>query len=104
MSSSSRDVFRTGIDGPSWSFASDSPASPAPALLETSGEDDSRCSVDQMSVSSTYLNLDAHSSSSEDDSQDLAERSDLSVTLFCDSEEAGTRVNSDQVSSGVKDI
>ena len=48
-----------------------------------------------MSVSSTYLNLDALSSSSEDDSQDLAERSDFSVTLFCDSEEVGTRVNFD---------
>ena len=55
---------------PPWSIASDSPASPAPARLETSGEEDSRCLVDQMSVSSTYLNLDALSSSSEDDSQD----------------------------------
>ena len=44
---------------PPWSVASDSPASPAPARLEMSGEDDSRCSVDRMSVSSTYLNLDA---------------------------------------------
>ena len=33
---------------PLWSIASDSPASPAPAWLETSGEEDSRCSVDQM--------------------------------------------------------
>ena len=32
-------------------------------------------------------------------SKDLAERSDLSITLFCDSDEAGTRVNSDQVLS-----
>ena len=84
---------------PPWSVASDSPASPAPARLEMSGEDDSRCSMDQMSVSSTYLNLDALSSSSGDDSQELAERSNLSVTLFCGSEEAGTRVNFDQVSS-----
>ena len=84
---------------PPWSVASDSPASPAPARLETSGEDDSRCSVDHMSVSSTYLNLDALSSSSGYDSQELPECSDLSVTLFCGSEEAGTRVNSDQVSS-----
>ena len=81
---------------PPWSG---SPASPAPARLETSGEEDSRCSVDQMSVSSACLNLDAFSSSSEDDSQDLAEHSDLSVTLFCDSDETGTRVYSDQVSS-----
>ena len=52
-----------------------------------------------MSVSSACLNLDAFSSSSEDDSQDSAERCDLSVTLLCDSDEAGTRVNSDQVFS-----
>ena len=39
------------------------------------------------------------SDSCEDDSKDLAERSDLSITLFCDSDEAGTRVNSDQVLS-----
>ena len=48
-------------------------------------------------MSSACLNLDLFSSSSEDDSKDLAERSDLSITLFCDSDEADTRVNSDQV-------
>ena len=84
---------------PPWSIASDSPASPAPARLEKSGEEDSRCSVDQMSVSSACLNLDLFSSSSEDDSKESAERSDLSITLFCDSDEADTRVNSDQVLS-----
>ena len=36
---------------PPWSITSDSPASPAPARLETSGEEASRCSVDQMSAS-----------------------------------------------------
>ena len=82
---------------PPWSIASDSPASPAPARLETSGEEDSRCSVDQMSVSSACLNLDLFSS--EDDSKDSAECSDLSITLLCDSDEAGTHVNSDQVLS-----
>ena len=79
---------------PPWSIAS-----PAPARLETSGEEDSRCSVDQMSVSSACYNLDLFSSSSEEDSRDSAERSDLSITLFCDSDEAGTHVNSDQVLS-----
>ena len=69
---------------------------PTPAWLETSGEEDSRCSVDQMSVSSACLNLDLFSSSAEDDSKDWAERGDMSITLFCDSDEAGTRVNSDQ--------
>ena len=82
-----------------WSIASDSPASPVTARLETSGEEESRCAVDQMSVSSACLNLDLLSSSSEDDSKDSAERSDLSITLFCDSDETGTPVNSDQVLS-----
>ena len=84
---------------PPWSIASDSPASPAPARLDTNGEEDSRGSVDQMSVSSACLNLDLFSSSSEDHSKDSAERSDLSITLFCDSDEADTRVNFDQVLS-----
>ena len=79
---------------PPWSIASDSPALPAPALLETSGEEASRCLVDQMSVSSACLNLDLFSSSLEDDSKDSAKRSDLSITLFCDS-----NVNSDQALS-----
>ena len=84
---------------PPWSIASDSPASPAPAQLETSGEEASLCSVDQMSVSSECLNLDLFSSSSEDDSKDPAKRSDPSITLFCDSSEADARVNSDQALS-----
>ena len=50
-------------------------------------------------LSSACLNLDLFSSSSEDDSKDSAEHSDLSITLFCDSDEADTRVNSDQVLS-----
>ena len=84
---------------PPWSIASDSPASPAPARLDTNGEEDSRGSVDQMSVSSACLNLDLFSSSSEDDSKDSAECSYLSITLFYDSDEADTHVNSDQVLS-----
>ena len=79
---------------PPWSIASDLPASPATAQLETSSEEGSRCSV-----SSACLNLDLLSSSSEDDSKDLAERSDLSITLFDDSDETCTPVNSDQVFS-----
>ena len=94
------------------SVASDSPASPASTQLEPRGEEVSRYSMDQPSVSSMYLNLDALSSSSEEESQDLAKRSDLSVTLTCSSEEAGTCVNSDEVFSdedfpavvGVRDI
>ena len=84
---------------PPWSIASDSPASPATGRLETSGEEDSRCSVDQMSVSSACLNLDLLSSSSDDDLKVSAGLSNLSITLFCDSKEARTPVNSDQVLS-----
>ena len=46
-----------------------------------------------MSVSSVCLNLDLFSSSSEDDSKDSL------ITLFCDSNEADTRVKSDQALS-----
>ena len=84
---------------PPWSIAFDSPGSPATGRLETSGEEDSRCLVDQMSVSSACLNLDLLSSSSDDDSKISDGLSDLSITLFCDSEEARTPVNSDQVLS-----
>ena len=85
---------------PPWSVAADSPASPAPTQLDPSWEENSRCSMDQMSVSSTYLNLDALSTSSSEESWDKAKRSDLSVTLLCSSsEEAGTRVNSAEVCS-----
>ena len=84
---------------PPWSVASDSPASPAPTQLDPGWAENSRCSMDQMSVSSTYLNLDALSSSSEEESRDEAKHRDLSVTLLCSSKEAGTRVNSAEVVS-----
>ena len=44
--------------------------SPAPAQIEPLGEEDFRCSMDQTSVSSTYINLDALSSSSEEESME----------------------------------
>ena len=76
-----------------WSVAADSPASPAPIQLDPSWEESSRCSMDQMLVSSTYLNLDVLSSSSEEELRDEAKCSDLSVTLLCSSsEEAGTLI------------
>ena len=87
-----------GSDAPAtspWLIASDSPAT---CRLDTNGEEDSRCSVHQMSVSSACLNLDMLSSSSDDDSKDSAGLSDLSITLLCDSEVL-TPVNSDQVLS-----
>ena len=81
-----------------WSVASDSPASLAPTQPDPSWEENSRCSMDQMSVSSTYLNLDVLLPSLEEESRDEAKRRDLSVTLLCSSsEEAGTRVNSVEV-------
>ena len=66
---------------PPWSIASDSPASPATCRLDTSGEEDLRFPVDQMSVSSACLNLDMLSSSSDDDSMDSAGLSDLSIYI-----------------------
>ena len=81
---------------PPWLVASDSPA---PTQLDPGGEWNSRCSMDQTSVSLMYLNLDALSSSSEAESRDEVKRSDLSETLLCCSEEAGTRVNSAEVFS-----
>ena len=47
---------------PPWSVASESPA---PGQIEPRGEEDFRCSMDQTSMSSVYLNLDALSSSSD---------------------------------------
>ena len=84
---------------PLWLVASDSLALPAPIQLDPSGEGNSHCSMDQTLVSSMYLNLDALSSSSEEESRDEAKRSDLSVTLLCSSEEAGMCVISAEVFS-----
>ena len=54
----------------------------------------------KMSVSSTYLNLDVLTSSSEEESRDKAQCSDMSVTLLCSSsEEAGMCVNSAEACS-----
>ena len=82
---------------PAWLVASESPASPAPTQIKPRGEEDSRCSMDQTSLSSVYLNLDVLSSSADEESQDVKKRDDLLVTLLCGSEEAGTHVNSDEV-------
>ena len=84
---------------PPWSVAYESPASPAPGPIEPRGEEDCRCSMDQTSMSSVYLNLDALSSSSEEESLDVKKCEDLSVTFVCSSEEASTRVNSEEVFS-----
>ena len=53
--------------------------------------------MDQTSLSSVYLNLDALSSSSNEESLDVKKCEDFAVTIVCNSEEADTRVNSEEV-------
>ena len=84
---------------PPWSVMSESPALPTPSQIELRGGEDSRCSMDQTSISSVYLNLDALSSSSDKESLDVKKCEDFAVTIVCSSEEAGTRVNSEEVLS-----
>ena len=84
---------------PPWLVASESPALPAPGQIEPRGEEDFRCSMDQTSMSSVYLNLDALSSSSEEESLDVKNHDDLSVTIVCSLEEGGAHVNSEEVFS-----
>ena len=84
---------------PPWSVTSESPASPAPTQIEPRGGEDSRCSMDQTSLSSVYLNLDALTSSSNEESLDVKKCEDFAVTIVCHSEGADTRVNSEEVLS-----
>ena len=71
----------------------------APSQIEPRGGEDSRCLMDQTSFSSVYLNLDALSSSSNEESLDVKKCEDFAVTIVCNSEEADTRVNSEEVLS-----
>ena len=80
---------------PPWPVASESPASPAPIQIETRGREDSRCSMDQASLSSVYLNLDALSS--DEETMDVKKCEDFAITFVCNSEGTSTRVNSDEV-------
>ena len=74
--------------------------------------EDSRCLMNQTSLSSVYLNLDALSSSSDEETLDVKKCEDFAITFVCKSEGTGTRVNSDEVISeedspavfGVRDI
>ena len=84
---------------PPWLVTSESPASPAQSRIEPRGREDSRCSMDQTSLSSVYLNLDALSSSSDEETLDVKKCEDFAIAFVCNSEEAGTRVNSDEVIS-----
>ena len=56
--------------------------------------------MDQTSSSSVYLNLDALTSSSNEESLDVKKCKDFAITIMCHSEEADTRVNSEEVLSG----
>ena len=68
--------------------------------------------MDQISFSSVYFNLDALTSSSNEESLDVKKCRDLSVTILCKSEEVDTLVKSEVVLSdddfpvvfGVRDI
>ena len=82
---------------PPWSVATEPPASPAPSQIEPRGGEDSRSLVDQTLFSSVYLNLDALTSSSNEESLDVKKCEDLAVTIVCKSEEIVTRVNSKEV-------
>ena len=84
---------------PPWSVTSESPASPAPNQIEPRGGEDSRCSMDQTSLSSVCLNLDALTSSSNKESLDVKKCEDFAVKIVCHSEGADTRVNSEEVLS-----
>ena len=84
---------------PPWSVTSESPASPAPNQIEPRGGEDSRCSMDQTSLSSVYLNLDALTSSSNEESLDVKKCEDFAVNIVCHSEGADTHVNSEEVQS-----
>ena len=79
---------------PPWPVMSEPPASPAPSQMEPRGGEDSRCSMDQISFSSVYFNLDALTSSSNEDSLDVKKCGDLKVTILCKSEEVDTLVKS----------
>ena len=72
---------------PPWPVTSEPPASPAPNQIEPCGGVDSRCSMDQTSSSSVYFNLDALTSSSNEESVDAKKCRDLSVTILYKSEE-----------------
>ena len=84
---------------PLWSVTSELPASPTPSQIEQRGGEDSRCSMDHTSFSSVYLNLYALPSSSNEESLDVKKCEDFAVTIVCNSEEADTRVNSEEVLS-----
>ena len=96
---------------PPWLVTSELPASPSPNEIEPRGED-SRSSMDQTSFSSVYFDLDALTSSSNEESLDFKKCKDLLVTILYKSEEVDTLAKSEialshndcPAVSGVRDI
>ena len=86
---------------PPWPATSESPTSPAPIQTETRGREDSRSLMHKTSLSSIYLNLDALSSSSDEETLDVKKCEDFAITFVCNSEGTGTLVNSDEVISDI---
>ena len=68
---------------------------PPPSQIEPRGGVDSHCSMDQTSSSSVYFNLDAFTSSSNEESVDVKKCRDLSVTILYKSEEVDRLVKSE---------
>ena len=84
---------------PPWSVTFESPGSPSPNQIEPRGGEDFLCSMDQTSLSSVYLNLDALTSSSNEESLDVKKCEDFAVTIVCHSEGSDTHVKSEEVLS-----
>ena len=80
---------------PPWPVTSEPPGSPSPSKIEPRGGEDSRCSMDQTSLSSVYFNLDALTSSSNEESVDVKKCRDLSVTILYQSEEVDALTKSE---------
>ena len=82
---------------PPWPVTSEPPASPSPNQIEPRGED-SHCSMDQTSFSSVYFDLDALTSSSNEESLDLKKCNTLTKSEIALSD------NDLHAVSGVRDI
>ena len=96
---------------PPWPVTSEPPASLSPNQIEPRGEE-SRSSMDQTSFSSVYFDLDALTSSSNEESLEVKKCKNLSVTILYKLEEVDTLAKSEialsdnyfPAGSGVRDI
>ena len=76
---------------PPWPVTSELPAS---SQIEPREGEDSRCSMDQTSLSSVYFSLYALTASSNEESVDVKKCRDLSVTILYKSEQVDTLAKS----------